>query len=473
MRSMTHARSIRSIARSDYEEYPESVRIIRSDTEYGQEPTGTAIREGRTVTVQDIQANPEMAPWLDAATKRGYKSSIGLPLFLHKQVLGALTIYSSEAFVFESEEVKLLEQLARDLSCGIQTLRSRAEYEATLLRSQRVLDTSMDGSWLADMQGNLLYANEVYASMSGYTVDELIKMHISQLDAIDKPEDVAARAEKIINQGHDRFETRHRHKDGHLIEIEVSVTFMPEARQFFVFSRDITERKLAERQLRDLTAHIQSVREEEKTAIAREIHDDLGGTLTSLKLETHSLKTELSENKDTELLLGHINEMSLLIDHAVGISRQIITGLHPTILDDLGILAALEWKANQFTKLTGIECWINCTCSNCANCDVRMNKPLSITLFRITQEALTNVARHSGATRVEIEFHCGEDEVVLSIIDNGRGMMEHSSNGLTHFGLLGIRERAHQLGGQLVLDTPPGGGFGVTVILPLFDNKNL
>lgn len=463
------ARSVRHVARSGYEEgYLESIKITWSDTKNGQGPTGTAIRDGVTVTVQDVQAEPKMAPWLEAATKRGYRSCIGLPLIINKQVLGALTIYSSEPSVFGTEEVKLLEELASDLSFGIQTLRSRAELEATLLHSQRVLDTAMDGSWLTDMQSNLLYANEVYANMSGYTVDELIKMHISQLDAIDQPQDVAARAEKIIRQGHDRFETRHRHKDGHLIDIEVSVTFMPEVQQFFVFSRDISERKLAEQQLRDLTAHIQSVREEEKIAIAREIHDDLGGTLTSLKLEAHSLKTEVSESKDTERLLGHINEMSQLIDHAVGISRQIITGLHPTILDDLGILAALEWKADQFMKLTGIECWINCVCSNCADCDVRMSKPLSITLFRITQEALTNVARHSGASRVEIEFHCGDDEVVLSIIDNGRGMMEGANDGSAHFGLLGIRERVHQLGGQLVLDTPPGGGVNVTVILPLF-----
>ena len=116
---------------------------------------------------------------------------------------------------------------------------------------------------------------------------------------------------------------------------------------------------------------------------------------------------------------------------------------------------------------TGIECRINRVCSSCEKCNVRPNKALSIALFRITQEALTNVARHSGASWVEIEFLCGEDEVVLSIIDNGRGMMENDTDGLAHIGILGIQARAHQLGGQLVLDAAPGGGVSLTVVLPL------
>lgn len=126
----------------------------------------------------------------------------------------------------------------------------RRQAEAAMLRCKRVIETALDGFWLTDEKGYLLDANQAYAKMSGYAIDELVGMHISQLDAIDRPEDVAARAAKVAAQGEARFETSHRRKDGSQIDIEVSVTFMPETRQFFVFCHDITRRKQNERELR-------------------------------------------------------------------------------------------------------------------------------------------------------------------------------------------------------------------------------
>lgn len=122
--------------------------------------------------------------------------------------------------------------------------------EAVLLRHKQIIATAPDGFWLTDAQGNLLEANEAYARMSGYTIDELTGMHVSQLDALEQPEDMVARAAKTIARGHDRFETRHRRKDGQIIDIEVSATYIPEAQQFFVFCHDITQRKQSEEVLR-------------------------------------------------------------------------------------------------------------------------------------------------------------------------------------------------------------------------------
>ena len=146
-------------------------------------------------------------------------------------------------------------------SCGIEIdgmgymyatsrdITERKRNEAVLRRYKLMIDTAIDGFWLTDIHGNLLDANEAYANMSGYTVDELVGMQVSQLDALDRPEDVAARATKIMAQGYDRFETRHRHKDGHLIDVEVSINFLPEAQQCFVFCHDISERKRIEQAL--------------------------------------------------------------------------------------------------------------------------------------------------------------------------------------------------------------------------------
>jgi len=163
--------------------------------------------------------------------------------------------------------------------------------------------------------------------------------------------------------------------------------------------------------------------------------------------------------------------MSQLIDNAVATTRRILTGLRPTILDDFGILAALEWQAAQFQKRTGIECVVNCVCARSEDCAKELDKPRSIALFRIFQEALTNVAKHSGASRVEIEFLRSDEEIVMSIIDNGRGMAKNRTDASIPYGILGMSERVDRLGGQISLDTPPGGGFTVTVILPLPANE--
>jgi len=225
---------------------------------------------------------------------------------------------------------------------------------------------------------------------------------------------------------------------------------------------DITERKAIEQQLRDLTAHLQIVREEEKSSIVREIHDELGGTMTALKIKIHQLKTDLPENNNAVTLHEQIESMSQLINSAAGITRRIISDLRPTILDDLGLLAAIEWQAAQFNKLTGIEYLVNCIGDK-----GDLDKPHSIALFRILQEALTNVTKHSGASRVEIEFHHGDEEVMLSVCDNGRGLSEGQAAQSGAYGMLGMKERVEQLGGTIRFDIPPGGGLCLMVIIPL------
>ena len=230
--------------------------------------------------------------------------------------------------------------------------------------------------------------------------------------------------------------------------------------------QEIEKLTAAEQQLRDLSLHLQTVREEEKTSIAREIHDDLGGTLTALKIDVYWLADKLPKNKETEPFLEHVKSMSQLIDNAVGATRRIITDLRPTVLNDLGLLAALEWQCAQFQQRIGIECWVNCLEDK-----GKLDDQRAIALFRILQEALTNISRHSGASRVEVEYHHNDEEAVLSIIDNGRGMPQDHSILSSSYGIRGMRERVEQLNGKIKLDIPPGGGFSVTAILPLPANN--
>jgi len=227
--------------------------------------------------------------------------------------------------------------------------------------------------------------------------------------------------------------------------------------------------KQAERQLREFSSHLQSVREEEKTSIAREIHDNLGGTLTALKMDLNWLMDELAANEKAAPLLKHVESMSQLLDNATIVTRQVITDLRPPLLDDFGLPAALEWQAAQFQKRTGIQCRV----SYAESYPYELDKSQTINLFRIFQESLTNIARHSGASRVDVELQHKNTEFILTISDNGCGLTEAHITSPTSYGMLGMRERTEQLGGRINFYNPPGGGFSITVILPRpTDNKN-
>jgi PAS domain S-box-containing protein len=225
---------------------------------------------------------------------------------------------------------------------------------------------------------------------------------------------------------------------------------------------NITSRKLIEQKLRDLGSHLESVRESEKSRIAREIHDELGSSINALKMTSRQLLSELQNLVTAPKLLSKAQDMSALIDNAMATIRRIISDLHPTVLEDLGLLAAIEWQVSQFQKMTGITCVVNCIAD-----EGGLNRDYSLALFRILQESLTNVARHSGARQVEVEFHHGEDEVLLSISDDGTGVADVQQTTSHGYGLIGMAERATQLGGSLRQDSASGKGFTLTVVLPL------
>jgi PAS domain S-box-containing protein len=329
---------------------------------------------------------------------------------------------------------------------------------------------SREGVIVTDAQNNILRVNHSFTEITGYTNDDAIGKTPSILHSGRQDEDFYLNMWQILER--DRFwsgEIRNRRKNGEIYLEWLAITaVLGEDRQVTnyvgIFS-DITKRIANEQQLRKLTAHIQTVREEEKTRIAREIHDDLGGTLTALKMEAYWLSGKLSGNEQAAQLLEHVESMTQLIDNAVSVTRRVISDLHPTILDDLGLVAALEWQSGQFHKRTGIACKV--IGAEDIDDERELDKTRAINLFRIFQEALTNVSQHSGATRVEVKFHKADEEIILSISDNGRGLPGGHIIAQTSYGMRGMRERVAQLDGQIKFDSPPGGGLRVTVILPL------
>lgn len=229
---------------------------------------------------------------------------------------------------------------------------------------------------------------------------------------------------------------------------------------FGIVGRKEEELRNSREQLRALARHLQSVREEERSRIAREIHDTLGQPLAGLKLDLAWLAGRLPP--DQAPLLEKLRTTLALADSTIRSVRQITTDLRPSLLDDLGLVAAIEWLAQDFQTRTGIGCEFASD-----QPDLLLPSELSTAVFRICQESLTNVARHAHATRVRLALKAEAGHLLLTVADNGRGITEQEIASQTSVGLLGIREWALLLGGEANFMGQPGEGTTVIVRIPL------
>jgi signal transduction histidine kinase len=212
-------------------------------------------------------------------------------------------------------------------------------------------------------------------------------------------------------------------------------------------------------QLRALTGHLQFVREEERTRIAREVHDELGQALTGLKLDLSWLSGKVAADRT---LQRKIKSMSADIDDTIHTVRRIATELRPGVLDSLGLAAAIEWQALDFQERTGIRCEVKIEVK-----EAIWDREFSTICFRIYQETLTNIIRHSKATHVDVRLAQVDHELVLTVRDNGRGITEKEIINARSIGLIGMRERVAQVGGQVFFFGLPTRGTTVTMRVPM------
>jgi len=236
--------------------------------------------------------------------------------------------------------------------------------------------------------------------------------------------------------------------------------------EFQAVGRDITIRKQGEEelknsreQLRNLSAHLQSVREKERMFIAREIHDELGQSLTALKMDLVWLKNRLPG--DQAPLHDKMISMVELVDKTGETVQRISAELRPGLLDDLGLAAAIEWQTEEFQKRTGITCEVSLEPE-----DFIAKQDISTAIFRIFQETLTNIVRHAYASRVNVTLHDKDNEITLEVSDNGRGITEEQVFHPQSLGILGIRERVNLLSGTVSILGNPDKGTTITVRIP-------
>lgn len=332
------------------------------------------------------------------------------------------------------------------------------------VKYRTLVEQANDAIFIANLKGQLLIVNPAATRISQFSMEELLKLKIHDLTVQEQLAAMPFKMEQIIRGEAASSERLLKRKDGSLIDVEITAKLIAPDR-FLAFVRDISQRKLVEKallqsreDLRKLSNHIENIREEERLHISREIHDELGQHLTVLKMDVSRLAKRIGQLDESVVLefqhiLTAINDMVLAV-------RRISTELRPGLIDDLGVAAALEWYGQDFEKRTGIHTEVACNVP-----DEAIRKDWNIGLFRIFQESLTNVARHSKATQVNVSLEKDGSKLVLLIEDNGRGFDPAGNTETKTLGILGMKERAMMMGGTYTIQSSPGKGTVVEVVL--------
>jgi PAS domain S-box-containing protein len=319
-------------------------------------------------------------------------------------------------------------------------------------------------------EGRVLDVNERYTDLVGFTREEMIGRTVDELGLWADRKQGERVLDRLRREGSlGNVEGRFRHKSGQPRDVLISGELTELDGQTVVIGMiiDITERKRMENelmrsreQLRRLSARLQQIREEERIRIAREIHDELGGFLTVLKLDLSSLGKEATTSSPSFRL--QLDSMAKTMVAAIGSVRRICSDLRPSVLDHIGLAAAIEWQVQEWQAKTGIRC----TTSSRID-DEHLDPGRATAAFRILQEALTNVARHARATSVQVRMWTELGRLRLEVRDNGCGIDETTVSDATSLGLLGMKERVFTFGGRVDIYGSPQRGTTVDVSIPL------
>ncbi|MCL5746311.1 MAG: PAS domain S-box protein [Acidobacteria bacterium] len=353
--------------------------------------------------------------------------------------------------------------------------RKRAEEQVRFQAS--LLDQVRNSVIATDKTGRIVYWNKFAEILHQWTCKEVVGKTFTELPVpMIEPEIMSRILAEAERSGCFAGEVLTRRKDGTILPILISVSALRNVKGEVIgavgVALDLSERKKAEEelkasreQLRRLAARLQSVREAERTSVARDIHDDLGQWLTAARMELCRLVPKLADTcKDgsCSALAADLQESVNLLDCAIRMVQRISTQLRPGVLDDLGLPAAVEWQAGEFQSRTGIQCVITATHS-----DFTLGRIGSTAIFRIFQEILTNIARHANARTVEISLRRYAGHLVLRVKDDGCGITAEQAADPKALGLLGMRERALAIGGELFINGSPGRGTTVRLTVPL------
>lgn len=366
--------------------------------------------------------------------------------------------------------VKPIEE--RDLYTSIEIALHRFSIDKELKKSEikyrTLFEQSLDPIFIADEAEVIIDVNQAMIDLFEYQSDCLLGHSASEFfyDQSEYDAFIYLAAEQGAVSD---FECRMKSRSGKVMDVQITLKKYEyggvQGGGFQGIIRDITQYKLyfeeilkSRQDLRNLTSHIESLREKERTNIAREIHDVLGQSLTALKLDLSWMRKKI--NPEDRELLDKAAVMDGLINDVIVTVRRLSASLRPGILDDLGLAAAIEWQSEEFRKRTGIMCSLNCD-------DIPgLSEEKAVALFRIFQESLTNIIKHSNAEKVDISLGKSADNVEMVITDNGRGFSSENLVNKGSYGIIGMKERVKSFNGSLNISGAEN-GVSVHVVIPL------
>jgi len=353
--------------------------------------------------------------------------------------------------------------------------KEKLDAEAGLIKSERryrtLFQRNLAGIYQSNTDGRIIDCNNAFCKMLGYgSPGEMRKIHSRDLHFSD--EEMRGFIARVLHEKSlSNYEVTLRKKDGSPVYVIGNISLgennETDSHTIEGVIIDITERKTAEenlkqinRELHDLSCHLQNIREEERIEIARDIHDELGQQLTGLKMDVYSLNKQIKS--DDQVIRGKFSDILGLIEASVNSVRKIAAHLRPGILDDLGLVAALQWQSQEVQTRFGIPIHFISDLT-----DIDAPAGIITGLFRIYQEALTNAARHADAHVIESSLRLENGRIILEIKDDGKGVDMSTMGNSKSFGLLGIKERVFVMEGQYEFISEPGKGTCLSVSIPI------
>lgn len=494
-------KSVRPVAQAGFDPaYLDSLDITWSDEEKGCGPTGTAVRTGAPSACRNMLTDPTMQPWAEQVQKGGYASIVAFPLKSDGRVFGALTIYTRNPESFSDAELKLLGEISDDLAFAIASIRLRKAHQsaqAALGYSEALLqaitDNSPDPIFLKDRNSRMLLANPATLSVLGKRAEEVIGKSASEYFDPPLARTILKNDREVIEGGCTRVveEALNGPRGSRTFLTTKTPCFDSEGRPIGIIgiSRDITERKKIEeelvnarkelelrvqertaeleranQQLRQIPSRLIAAQEKERKRIGGELHDSIGQTLAALKYWVEMILLERDQGK-FELALSRLEQFVPSLQRSIEETRAIYMGLRPSMLETLGVISTLTWFCREFQRIYPthhLELSVVLV-------EDDIPEPLKIVIFRITQESLNNIAKHSRAEWVDISLGKGGGGIELSIADDGVGFGPGETGAQAEgrsLGLTGMQERAEATGGTLSIISKSGEGTTIRCVWP-------
>jgi PAS domain S-box-containing protein len=432
---------------------------------------GTAAFRREPVVAEDIATDPRWEPWRALALEHGLRACWSIPVLDAGGLpLATFALYGRAPRRPDADDRRLMDRVCRLAGIAIERVRAEVALRESEQRYRALVTNIPDVTWLVDRAGQMLFVSPNVEKIGGYTAEELYRAGPAGRFERIHPDDlplVRRQFAVLFETGGGRFdvEYRLRHRDGHWIWLHDRAVMTyegPDTTYVYGLSSDITDRKQAEEIRALLLNQVITVQEEERRRIARELHDETAQSLASLLLGLSAL----GEVRTVKGARDRARQLHQVAAHALAEVRRLAWGLRPSVLDDLGLATALERYAEEFGRARGIEVTVQTTGLETG----RMAAPLETALYRIVQEALSNVARHAGARRVQVELARRGGVVGLVVEDDGRGFdpahppAPSSARGL---GIHSMRERAAVHRGTLVIRSAAGQGTRVAVEIPV------